>query len=378
MDKPSENIESVKSVAEYLEAVANLTDSLYGRYAFRGQSKISYPINSSAARRLKIFQSNTDEKQRFIDYNNTLLSNAMLKGYHRKGIVPLEELELLAELQHNGAATCLIDFTYSSLVALYFAVSSTDMNAEDGAVYILNTRDSEKYIHIQSNDITRTISNLFAQIDGKLWVWEPSDLNNRIPKQHSVFIFGQPEITKHEVGTIKINKDAKFGMLGELTKLHDISADTLFNDLTGFSKENASDKPFYTPELIDKMEKFFSVFLSDDDSDPKACIELLDQILNLNKNSYAPLLLRSKFKLRIEDYQGAIEDLDIILKLQPDDYETYHSRGIAKFYLNDYKGAQEDFKAAIKIRPGFVRAHNFLKMANEKIMKEKAKKTQSS
>ena len=33
----------------------------------------------------------------------------------------LSDLEILAELQHFGAATCLIDFSRSALVALWFA-----------------------------------------------------------------------------------------------------------------------------------------------------------------------------------------------------------------------------------------------------------------
>ncbi|KAF1074925.1 hypothetical protein MKMG_01850 [Methanogenium sp. MK-MG] len=377
MDEFLENGESVKSVAEYLEAVGNITDSLYAKYAFRGQSKISYPINSSAARRLKIFQSDRDEKKRFIKYNNTLISDAILKGYHRKGIIPLEELELLAELQHNGAATCLIDFTYSSLVALYFAVSSTNMNTEDGAVYILNTRDSDKFKHIKSSEITKTISDLLAQIESKLWVWEPSDLNNRIPKQHSVFIFGETEIEKNADKMIKIDKNSKFQILCDLFLSHNIGAETLFNDLTGFSKENSSDKPFYTPEYYYKMENFRKFYFSGNEDD-EGCIKLLDDILKSDKYSYNALLIRASLKFNNNDYLGAIEDFDIMIQLRPDDYGSYYSRGLAKLELNNIDGAKEDFATTLKLNPSDESVSDQLEQLNKDFPKNNEDKKSSS
>ena len=47
----------------------------------------------------------------------------------------LKDLELLTELQHFGAATCLLDFTENAFVALYMACK--DLDTVDGKVYVL-------------------------------------------------------------------------------------------------------------------------------------------------------------------------------------------------------------------------------------------------
>ena len=44
-----------------------------------------------------------------------------MRGYDEKNGRKLSHLEMLAELQHYGAATCLMDFSYSAQIALWFA-----------------------------------------------------------------------------------------------------------------------------------------------------------------------------------------------------------------------------------------------------------------
>ena len=46
-----------------------------------------------------------------------MIEDARLQGLDEKDGRELEDLEIFAELQHHGAATCLIDFTYSAQVA---------------------------------------------------------------------------------------------------------------------------------------------------------------------------------------------------------------------------------------------------------------------
>ncbi len=366
----SENNKPIKNVAEYLKAIEELTKSEYGKFAFRGQGKISFQISSSAARRLNIIQSDPDEQKRFIDYNNELISSAKMKGYHRKGIVHLEELELLAELQHNGAATGLIDFTYSSLIALYFAASNID--DEDGAVHIVNTHGLDMFKQIQSHDIKNTFENLLAQNEGKLWVWEPSDLNNRIPKQHSTFIFGKPVIDKELAKTIIIDKKEKSKILFELLNFHNIDAFTLFNDLTGFARENSFYKPYVDPRFLKIMNKVDTDIysISRMGLDFESRIKLLDQALELDKNSLEALYLRSSLKLLTEDARGAIQDCSKIIELSPDSSGVYFTRAVAKKYLNDFEGAMEDINTALELDPDHEDAYNLRESLMKCVSKE--------
>ena len=71
------------------------------------------------------------------------------------------ELEILAQLQHHGAATGLIDFTMSPLVALWFACS--ERPADDGAVYVLPR--SETRVITESEVLTRPAPAFFFRVD---------------------------------------------------------------------------------------------------------------------------------------------------------------------------------------------------------------------
>ena len=82
-----------------------------GLYLFRGVSNKDYEIQASAYRRLPEVDRNNPMK--LLKINKEMISYARLEGHDQRNGLQLFDLELLAELQHYGAATCLIDFTYS-------------------------------------------------------------------------------------------------------------------------------------------------------------------------------------------------------------------------------------------------------------------------
>ena len=61
----------------------------------------------------------TGAPAKLLKINEEMIKNARLQGHGEKDGQRFSDLELLAELQHYGAATCLIDFTYSAQVALW-------------------------------------------------------------------------------------------------------------------------------------------------------------------------------------------------------------------------------------------------------------------
>ena len=93
-------------------------------FVFRGVTNEEYPIQASAVLRPNE-KEQTDEKKRrfekFLYINKDLIRKAKQRGYNKKDGTELNVLDILAELQHYGAATCLIDFTYSAQIALWFA-----------------------------------------------------------------------------------------------------------------------------------------------------------------------------------------------------------------------------------------------------------------
>lgn len=90
---------------------------------WRGQGDISWPIHSGAYRRLV----NSGEKSiewSLSSYEKGMLAKARHKGYGTNEGLSISDMELLAKLQHHGAATRLVDFSKSMLVALWFCLNS--------------------------------------------------------------------------------------------------------------------------------------------------------------------------------------------------------------------------------------------------------------
>ncbi len=112
--------EPFETLSDFLQWARQFDD---GTYVFRGVPNDEYRIQAAAYRRVPENEQNSEDKgfPTFVEINTTLVREARLRGYDQKEGRPLSNLEILADLQHFKAATCLIDFTYSAQVALWFA-----------------------------------------------------------------------------------------------------------------------------------------------------------------------------------------------------------------------------------------------------------------
>ena len=184
--------EAIKTVEEY---IAWTKAQQGGLLLYRGLPDADWEVESSAYRRIgksRDMSSETVLAVTFQNYIDHLLDEAGLRGFRERRDRSLSDLELLAELQHFGAATCLIDFTTHSLIALWFACHKEAGKASK--VVALATDDPEKFSSINYEDSKKPIKEFLNR--GKLWKWEPSGLNNRIVAQQSVFVFGEGRIEK--------------------------------------------------------------------------------------------------------------------------------------------------------------------------------------
>lgn len=226
-----------------------------GEYLFRGVSNDSYEIEASACRRLPEVQRSNPYS--LLRVNKRLIEEARLLGHDQKNGRRLTDLDLLAELQHFGAATCLIDFTRNALIALWFACqqSSTEEKATNGKVFAVPRANVGRFETVDTKMREKDIDHFFQpDEDGtyRLYQWEPKLQNNRIIAQHSVFLFSGDPIEAADECVIM--KSSKPKILESLEQLSDITDASMYPDFDGFARLHAHNKPDTEPDAVDLLQ----------------------------------------------------------------------------------------------------------------------------
>ncbi|WP_182406147.1 FRG domain-containing protein [Psychrobacter sp. GP33] len=233
-------IHSPESIEELLTLVKQHTPERRNVYFWRGQSNIQWAIHSSAYRRLKRTMSEVTEWQ-MQHYEKHLLEHATHQGYRYDNSRNLTDLELLAKLQHHGAATRLIDFSRSIMVGLWFACSSEPEQA--GLLFGFHSH----FVGGGENrgGVTDYVE-VFKEIENgnNPIVWHPPVVSKRIASQNAQFLYSQ--VVENSIGSlalsdsldpyISINISPSFKKLAlkELSETFDIHHLTLFPDIDGF------------------------------------------------------------------------------------------------------------------------------------------------
>ena len=202
MDREDQNEPS--TVDEILRKIEEKADT--GEYIYRGESKHFETVSSNLYR---VFLEHEDFNVAAEHFDVEIVQKRMLddakKYLRRTG----SDCELLVEMQHYGGKTNLIDFTTDYFVALFFAC--------------------EKF----SSENGRTICQKRELIRPS--IKEPSESINRVVAQRSVFVRppkGFIDLNGDDV--INIPSSLKIPMLEHLRTAHDISTETIYNDIHGF------------------------------------------------------------------------------------------------------------------------------------------------
>ena len=331
---------SISSISEFTEWVGGLEGPIM---YYRGLSDASWELEASGYRRIK--DSSVGNTPPTLTYFksciNELVDDAKSEGFEQRDGKKLTDLELLAELQHNGAATCLIDFTGNPLVALWFACRENP--GQEGKVLAMRTDKMDTFAKVTHKELNDSIDDFFSE--GKLWQWVPRRNNNRIIAQNSVFVFGQGKIEEQYYKAINVNKAAKEKICSELQDKYNINELHLFRDFTGFSLAHAHNKPY------SKKNYYRRGILLHREGDYKKAIEQYDKAIEMDPKNDAACYARGLAKEALGNYQGAIEDYSKVIEINPKDAVAYYARGLAKEALDNYQGAIEDYNKAIEINP---------------------------
>ena len=353
--------ESVETLSDFLEWASQFND---GTYVFRGVPNDKYRIQASAYRRVPENEQNSEDKgfPTFVEINTTLIREARLRGYDQKDGRPLGDLEILAGLQHFKAATCLIDFTYSAQVALWFACardSKTD-DSTNGKVFAVH-KDADRFIEIEPDMLKKTIPYFLDQKEPQLYHWQPRQQNNRILAQQSIFFFGDYEIEKDAACIIE--KCKKEDIRTELELVSGITEIRLFPDFEGFASLRDDQTP-YMPLSADEYTKRANQAVRKNKFD--AAIADYDMAIYRNPNEAFTYYLRGFAKANWKKYD-AIADYNEAIRLNPDDASAYYQRGLVEAQLGQYEPAITDYDKAIRLNPNDTLFYNARALAKEQL-----------
>ena len=358
----------IKTSAEYLEAVSAIKNQWpNSALAFRGQENEEWPLASSAERRLRASSTGQDKlpNQLFVEYHENLLGRCKLKNYDKRENNQLDELDLLADLQHYGAATCLLDFTRNALVALWFACQKSDA---DGKVFVVNTADEKTFLEIASGDIKdKSIKDVLqfntrppsgdqttkSQDEPSLWCWPPAHLNERITAQHSLFLFGVPSSMELQLKPEKIviESASKEQIRHELKELHNLHEESLFPDFIGFAYTQRHNAPYDTPDTTEYVRRGSQ---ENQRGQYSKAIESYTKRIELQPDDARAYYNRGSIyrslgerDLAMQDFDKAIGCYDRRIQHELDIREPYFLRGNVKAEKQDYVGARQDYDLAV-------------------------------
>ncbi len=343
------------------------------RPVYRGQSKGNWPLESSANRRL----SGAYGKE-FTDTENEQQLN-LVDRYHCDHLVrPMEvidglslsQLQRLSMLQHQGAATGLLDFTEYPLVALWFACvkgAENDYEAEDGKVFVLDIGDPQQATNARTNNKLMEDPFSSAHRSGSQIVYYEPDqsLGPRILAQKSVFVIGDPKISDRRFKSAIIPRQSKKVLRVYLEQLG-LSQTTLFCDIPGLAKTNtAHTKLLITDPLSPEQyrnrgnREYQAGRFEDALAEYKLYAKALPAVAQPYCLQADALAALGRFEEANCVYSKAIENLDqpiFVAKqviLDPDIAKMmtralYYNRGNVRAASGNHQGALKDYDEALQ------------------------------
>ena len=395
---------------DVVQAVVELSEGM-SRPVYRGQAKARWELQSGALRRLQDafgedFPEDENELRKIVD------------RYHKEQLImPMEvmdgatlsDLQRLSVLQHQGAATGLLDFTEYPLVALWFACA--EWSDKDGKVFVLDIGNPQ----VAQN--ARLMNDPFSAEQVVVYYEPDRALGARIIAQQGVFVICNRHVPDQYLKSVTVPWQSK-ARLRDYLKGLGLSEVMLFGDIPGLAAANTADKKLQlTPSLSleqyrDRGNRAYQAGRFDDalaayesyaavlpDVAQPSClkgdalaalgrfeeanlaytkaVENLDRPIYFGEqvivshevaNMMSRALYYNRGNVRAEtgDHQGAVADFDTALQqgVHPK-VGVLYNRGNSKFALGMFEEAHADFEAACLEQEGSGAA---LAMGNCKVM----------
>ncbi|MYF52981.1 MAG: tetratricopeptide repeat protein [Gammaproteobacteria bacterium] len=264
-----------------------------------------------------------------------------------------DPLEILTLLQHYGGKTNLIDFTTDHLIAIFFACDRSASLKEDGRLILLEKNEKRK------KQILR-----------------PRNPRNRVIAQKSRFV-RHPDgfLSPEDVEIITIPACLKQPLLTYLRKYHDISTETIYNDLHGFITNQHFHESAYS-EFHRGLTSQLRGYEVENPEEKQAAYEKAimhySRALKLKPDLPDAFINRGDAYLGKGNFDPALTDFNKAIELNPNDADAYIYRGNAYLEQSNSEFALADFNKAIELNPNdadayIIRGDAYLEQRNSKL-----------
>ena len=338
----NKNYEEIKKLINDL-----IGECSHGKYIFRGMNQI---YNKDKEIHSSLFEKYEDV---WTPYLNPKQAEKNIVD-RAKRLFPsnTSHIKILTDLRHYGGEVNFIDFTRDLHIALFFACNGE--MTDNGQLVMLKT---------DNLDILKDIN--YEKNEHKIALIEPvqtSISRNRVIAQKSILVYS-PEgyIPKNQCLIRIIDHKYKGEILEYLRKFHNISADTIYNDLIGFidneKKYSSARAKFYKSfALIEEAEKQRTT--KDERKKYRKAFKICSEAIVLNPNDAFLYNGRGAIKLKLGQFKEAITDCSKAIELNPNEASFYNNRGTFQLQLKQYKEAITDYNKAIELRPDYADAYN--------------------
>ena len=305
----------LEEVLQIVNKMARL--SANGDYIYRGEPKCHPKVSSNLYRDYE----DTDlTGSNIADIQEAILNEA--ETYTNQ----INRREILAELQHYGGKINLIDFTTDYLVALFFACDGD--TEEDGRVIFLLKSEDREYE-----------------------VWRPQIPGNRVSAQKSIFVQPQNGFVEPD-DVVIIPKNIKISISNYLRNSHDITTETIYNDIHGFIR--------YRNIYQNASIEFRKGVACQSNGDLEGAIEHYTKALAINPRTFEAYYRRGLCHMENGNFESSVQDFGRTLELDPENPDAHQSLGEAHRQLGAFDVSIEDFSRAIALDPENAELQNHL------------------
>lgn len=285
-----------REIFDIIQKIANL--SARGNYIFRGEPKRHCKISSTLYRECRSVFREADLESEFSDFDIKAIEEEILdqvnvfipRGEH------ISDPSVLTQLQHYSSQTNLIDFTTDYNIALFFACDSQPN--EKGRVIV------------QKKDLVRTVQPLGAR--------------HRVLAQKSVFVQpkrGYIDPNESDYKVVDIPACLKNDILRYLRNTHEITTETIYNDIHGYIRNKQIHKSAYREFYIaftyeGKAEKIENRKEKHELWDK--AIEHYDRALDYNPNFHRADTNRRTLHRKKKENDRDVQDISKALEITPE------------------------------------------------------------